>query len=102
MTFKNFFLAFFLLIFSCAAYAEKDTVRTKPLPGTVTLTFDDGPSPVFTPQILAILKKYNIKATFFMVGASAKKYPELVRAVLADGHAVGNHTWTHPMLTKIS
>ncbi len=71
-------------------------------PGTVALTFDDGPNPTYTPQILAILKKYNIKATFFMVGANAKKYPEIVKMVHDAGHTIGSHSQTHPMLTKIS
>lgn len=78
-----------------------DKVRTGALPGTVALTFDDGPSPVFTPKVLAILKKYNIKATFFVMGWAAKKHPELIKQMIAEGHAVGVHTNSHPMLTKI-
>lgn len=70
--------------------------------GTVALTFDDGPTAEFTPQILAILKKYNVKATFFMVGVNAKNHPELVKQVLAEGHSVNQHSLTHPMLTKIN
>jgi peptidoglycan/xylan/chitin deacetylase (PgdA/CDA1 family) len=70
--------------------------------GTVALTFDDGPTEVYTPQILAILKKYNIKATFFMVGMNAKNHPDIVKLVLADGHAINNHSQTHPMLTKLN
>jgi peptidoglycan-N-acetylglucosamine deacetylase len=79
-----------------------DKVRTTPLPGTVTLTFDDGPSPVFTPKVLAILKKYHVKATFFVMGWAAKKYPKLLRQMIADGNAVASHTDSHPKLTKIS
>lgn len=67
----------------------------------VALTFDDGPHPKFTPQILAILRKYNIKATFFVVGKMAKQYPYLVRAEAAAGHDVGNHTYDHVNLTKV-
>ena len=70
--------------------------------GTVALTFDDGPTEKYTPQILAILKKYNVKATFFMVGYNAKNHPDMVKLVLADGHAVNSHSLTHPMLTKLS
>jgi peptidoglycan/xylan/chitin deacetylase (PgdA/CDA1 family) len=70
--------------------------------GTVALTFDDGPTEKYTPQILAILKKYNIKATFFMVGMNAEHHPDMVKRVLADGHAVNNHSQTHPMLTKLN
>lgn len=76
-------------------------VQTLPTPGTVAITFDDGPSR-YTPQILAILKKYHVKATFFMVGEMAKRHPEIVKMVLADGHAIGNHTNSHPFLTKLN
>lgn len=68
---------------------------------TVALTFDDGPHPQFTPQILAVLKKHNVKATFFVVGKMAKQYPGLVRAEVDAGHVVGNHTYDHVNLTKI-
>lgn len=77
-------------------------VRWKAKQGTVALTFDDGPNPTYTPQILAILKKYHVKATFFVMGWAAKKYPKLMRAIVADGHAVASHSWSHPMLTRIS
>lgn len=59
------------------------------------LTFDDGPHAEFTPRALALLKKYDAKATFFMVGESARRMPELVRKVAADGHTIGNHTLDH-------
>lgn len=78
------------------------TVRTTPLQGTVALTFDDGPTEKYTPQILAILKKYHIKATFFMVGMNAKAHPDMVKLVLAEGHAINSHSQTHAMLTKIN
>lgn len=67
----------------------------------VALTFDDGPHPQYTPKILAILRKYHVKATFFVVGEMAAKQPELIRAEAADGHVVGNHTYHHVNLTKI-
>lgn len=59
------------------------------------LTFDDGPIPEVTPQILDILDRYGVKATFFMVGDNARRYPELVEEVLRRGHAIGNHTMHH-------
>lgn len=62
---------------------------------TVYLTFDDGPIPEVTPHILAILKRYEAKATFFMVGDNARKHPELVKDVLTEGHSIGNHTMHH-------
>jgi peptidoglycan/xylan/chitin deacetylase (PgdA/CDA1 family) len=95
-------LVLLLLPLSTLATNTTDSVRTTPLKGTVSLTFDDGPSPIYTPEILAILKKYDVKATFFMVGINAKKYPEIVKMVLAEGHAIDNHTLTHPMLTQLN
>ena len=64
---------------------------------TVALTFDDGPSPTATPQVLAILKKNGIAATFFVTGRMVKKHPELVRAIVAEGSLVGNHTYHHDL-----
>lgn len=62
----------------------------------VALTFDDGPRPMFTPKILDILDKYHVKATFFMIGKYMDQYPDIVREVVRRGHAIGNHTYTHP------
>lgn len=59
------------------------------------LTFDDGPSENNTPEILNILDKYNVKATFFVVGSMASKYPDLVKLEYEKGHAIGNHTYSH-------
>ena len=64
----------------------------------VALTFDDGPDPQWTPQILDILKKANAKAAFFLVGVNAEKYPALVRRIVDEGHEIGNHTYYHPNL----
>jgi len=61
----------------------------------VYLTFDDGPIPECTPQVLDILASRGVKATFFMVGENAKRYPELLERVRTEGHAVGNHTYHH-------
>jgi len=61
----------------------------------IALTFDDGPWPNTTSKILAILKEKNIKATFFMIGQNLKNFPQLGQQVVADGHAIGNHTWHH-------
>ncbi|MGE8034031.1 deacetylase [Lysinibacillus sp. KCTC 33748] len=68
----------------------------------VALTFDDGPDAKVTPQILATLKKYNAKATFFMVGPNASKNSAIVKNVYEAGHELGNHTWNHPKLTGLS
>src|SRR4051812_37408821 len=67
-------------------------------PHQVALTFDDGPDPKWTPRILDILKAYNVKAAFFLVGAHAEEYPALVRRIVDEGHEIGNHTYYHPNL----
>lgn len=61
----------------------------------VYLTFDDGPTPGITEWILATLKRYNAKATFFVLGKNVEMYPDLFEKILADGHRVGNHTYSH-------
>lgn len=66
----------------------------------VALTFDDGPSPLYTPQILALLKQYNAQGTFFVLGRKVEEHPGLIREMLAAGHEVGNHTYSHPNLPK--
>lgn len=66
----------------------------------VALTFDDGPHPEYTPAILAVLAKYNVKATFFMVGENAGRHPAIVREVALKGHEVADHTMTHPEAPK--
>ena len=66
----------------------------------VALTFDDGPNPEYTPQILAVLDKYHVKVTFFMVGEIAQRYPKVVRKVTEQGHEVADHTMTHPEAPK--
>lgn len=68
----------------------------------VVLTFDDGPDPKYTPQILDILKREGVKATFFLVGSRAELYPDLVRRIVREGHELGNHTYTHPNVALIS
>src|SRR3954462_7715615 len=68
----------------------------------IAMTFDDGPSPETTPRLLDILKQRNIKATFFMIGQNAERHPDIVKRILADGHEIGNHSWTHPQLAKLS
>lgn len=65
------------------------------------ITFDDGPDPIWTPKILDTLDEYNAKATFFVIGRRARKYPEIVKKVYESGHAIGNHTWDHPCLSLL-
>ena len=61
----------------------------------IALTIDDGPSPVYTPQILRLLDQYHVTATFSMIGIEARAYPGVAREVAAAGHLIANHTWTH-------
>jgi peptidoglycan/xylan/chitin deacetylase (PgdA/CDA1 family) len=67
----------------------------------VALTFDDGPSP-YTAQVLDVLRKNHVRATFFLCGENAERYPELVRRIRAEGHQIGNHTYSHPYLYLMS
>ncbi|MEO6847274.1 MAG: polysaccharide deacetylase family protein [Chthoniobacterales bacterium] len=68
----------------------------------LAMTFDDGPNPKLTPKLLDLLKERNIKVTFFVVGENAEKYPEILQRIVAEGHEIGNHSWNHPALTKLS
>ena len=68
----------------------------------VALTFDDGPNPPYTTQILDVLERYDVPATFFCVGMNALAYPEEIVRIGEQGHALGNHTWSHPFLPELS
>ncbi|MFB6893065.1 polysaccharide deacetylase family protein [Kitasatospora sp. NPDC056327] len=68
----------------------------------VHLTFDDGPSPRYTPQVLALLAQYGVRATFFEIGQNVAAHPDVTRRVAAQGHSVQNHSWSHPDLRKLS
>jgi peptidoglycan/xylan/chitin deacetylase (PgdA/CDA1 family) len=68
----------------------------------MALTYDDGPNPVHTPRLMKILDRYDAKATFFLIGMWAEREPELIRELHAAGHAIGNHTHTHPRMPLLS
>lgn len=68
----------------------------------VALTFDDGPDAIVTPKILDILKENEIKATFFLLGDRAEAHPEIARRIVEEGHAIGNHSWSHPNFKELS
>jgi cellulose synthase/poly-beta-1,6-N-acetylglucosamine synthase-like glycosyltransferase/peptidoglycan/xylan/chitin deacetylase (PgdA/CDA1 family)/spore germination protein YaaH len=68
----------------------------------LAITFDDGPDPVYTPQILDILAKEHVPATFFVIGVNGEMHPELLRRELAEGHEIGSHTFTHPNIAAVS
>ncbi|WP_446741635.1 glycosyltransferase [Silvibacterium acidisoli] len=71
-------------------------------PKKLALSFDDGPDPVWTPKILDILKKYKVKGTFLVIGEEAQDNVGLLRRYIAEGHEIGNHTYTHPDISEIS
>ena len=76
-----------------------DTETAVTYKGKLALTFDDGPHPYFTEQILDALQERGIKATFFVTGQNAEQYPEVVKRIVAEGHILGNHTYYHTQLT---
>lgn len=71
-------------------------------PGELALTFDDGPNPAWTPRLLEILASHDVHATFFLLGSRAQAEPVLVRQIVAAGHLIGNHSWSHPNLALAS
>jgi len=71
-------------------------------PSELALTFDDGPNPAWTPRLLDILASHDVRATFFLLGKFAEAEPELVRRIVAGGHLIGNHSWSHPNLALTS
>ncbi|MFE6401111.1 polysaccharide deacetylase family protein [Streptomyces alboflavus] len=75
------------------------------LPGRVrsmVLSFDDGPDPRYTTDILRVLRRHDARAMFFVCGEMAAAHPDLLRAMVDDGHVIGNHTWSHPLLPRLS
>ncbi|MEH2066282.1 MAG: polysaccharide deacetylase family protein [Nostoc sp.] len=72
-----------------------DSAKLSPPQKVIALTFDDGPWPESTAEVLDILKKNQIKATFFVIGQNVKNYPDLLKQEIAEGHVIGNHTWHH-------
>ncbi|WP_366347217.1 polysaccharide deacetylase family protein [Paenibacillus amylolyticus] len=80
------------------AMVEQESVREK----VVAFTFDDGPHPVYTPQVLEIFRRAGGQATFFMIGKEIEAHPEIAAEVYRGGHEIANHTYTHPDLTKLT
>jgi peptidoglycan/xylan/chitin deacetylase (PgdA/CDA1 family) len=88
---------------ACAALSPESQIFGRTLvaparPDEIALTYDDGPNPAVTPQLLEMLAKHGVRATFFLIGGFVQKCPALVREIAAAGHVVGNHTMTHPWL----
>lgn len=101
------FFAFTLFFFNKYVYkgfgVQKDLIRHGPEHFKyVAITFDDGPDPLYTLQILDILKEKNVKATFFLIGKNAEKYPEIAKRIVKEGHSIGNHTYSHRSLIPLS
>ncbi|MFM7375535.1 MAG: polysaccharide deacetylase family protein, partial [Chthoniobacterales bacterium] len=68
----------------------------------VALTFDDGPHPELTPKLLDILRQNGVRATFYVIGRNVETYPDIARRIVAEGHEIANHSWSHPALTSLS
>ncbi|MEO6907013.1 MAG: polysaccharide deacetylase family protein [Abditibacteriaceae bacterium] len=86
-------------IMTIPAWAEGKVVtevKLKPGVKAVAITFDDGPWPKYSLEVLKVLKKYNVKATFFEVGKELSRRPDVAREIVAAGHVIGNHSWDHP------
>ena len=109
---KTAFFRIFTVLLSCLlvlallpvkSLAESQVYRSvKTETMQIAITFDDGPHPSLTPEILEILDLYHVQATFFMVGVNVQNYPDAARAVIAAGHEVGNHTFTHGRIGHLS
>lgn len=79
-----------------------DALTAPVRPGELALTFDDGPNPTWTPKLLDTLSSHGVHATFFLLGGFAEQQPDLVRRIAAGGHLIGNHSWSHPDLSRTS
>ena len=79
--------------------SDEDEVEEKK---KIALTFDDGPHPVYTPEMLDLLKEKDVKATFFLFGQQVEKYPDIVKRMGEEGHLIGNHSYKHEQLSKLS
>lgn len=90
-------------LWSALAILTAGRVRTRgtAAEATVYLTFDDGPDPDHTAKLLDLLSRHDAKATFFLLGRDVDRSPELVQRMLADGHAIGNHSMTHPRMRSL-
>lgn len=104
---KIFFVSIALILLTSTTFSAN--VKSKPVyycnrsnSNRIAITFDDGPHPKHTPEILDILKENNVKATFFVIGQNVKNYPDCAKRILCDGHEVGNHTYSHRVLKSLT
>jgi len=101
---KKVFTLLILLLFLCQSAEAKEKAVIHSVVSEekyVSVTFDDGPHPTKTAEILDILKEYNVKATFFVVGENAERYSSLIEREYNEGHEIGNHTFTHANLRRM-
>lgn len=85
-----------------SAFLLGSIIRVSTAEPAIALTFDDGPHPQDTPPLLDLLARHGARATFFLVGKSARNHPDLVERIVREGHAVGNHTWDHLSLPSLT
>jgi peptidoglycan/xylan/chitin deacetylase (PgdA/CDA1 family) len=78
------------------------STRARGAGNVLYLTFDDGPNPDHTPALLDLLKQHGAKATFFLIGREAERYPQLVEKIVEEGHLLGNHSYSHPMFDALT
>ncbi len=98
----SFFIISVMLLFVFSQSVSADSKSELESDMRIALTFDDGPHPRYTLQILDILAEYGIKATFFEVGENVRYYPDAAKRVAAEGHEIGNHTYTHPHIKNLN
>jgi peptidoglycan/xylan/chitin deacetylase (PgdA/CDA1 family) len=96
---RGMIIYFFVLVVPLVCTAS---ICTAQVPKMIALTFDDGPTPEYTERILDILKQKGIKATFFVTGKNASAYPDVVRKIVADGHVIGNHSYSHANFQRLT
>ena len=90
------------MMFKCQTLASNLSGSILDSRKLVSFTFDDGPNPLYTQQVLDILDKYDVKGTFFLLGQEVERYPELAKQIVEDGHVLANHSFGHPNFSEIS
>lgn len=96
---RGIIILFLVLVVPFACTASVGTAQVSKM---IALTFDDGPTPGYTERILDILQQKNVKATFFVTGKNASEYPDVVRKTVADGHVIGNHSYSHANFQRLT
>ncbi|MFF7246321.1 polysaccharide deacetylase family protein [Embleya sp. NPDC008237] len=84
------------------AFVQEPVCEVKAGPQRIAVTFDDGPDPEYTPQVLRMLRRFRVRATFCVVGTAVERHPRLLRTIHDEGHAIAGHSWSHPDLQQLS